>query len=99
MLRHLRFVIFVLLSVSLPNVSASPSSERERSATPRGMTTRSKVTASFRGKDYVAEYEIKGGVLTVFFEGKSKSRRILGVETEFLAWKLLIEMIHETALK
>lgn len=59
------------------------------------MTTRSKVTANFRGKDYVAEFEINGGVLTVFFEGKSKSRRILGVKTEFLAWKLLIEMVRE----
>jgi hypothetical protein len=63
------------------------------------MATRSEVTANFRGKEYVAEYEINGGVLSVFFGGKSKSRRILGVKTEFLAWKLLIEMVRETTPK
>jgi len=57
------------------------------------MPPRSSLTVTFRGKEYVGEYEIEGATLRVFFNGSSKARRLKGSNPEFLARLLLIELI------
>lgn len=57
------------------------------------MSARSPISVDIKHKKYTGEYEIDGGVLYVFFEGRSKSCVITGSGTELLARLSLIELI------
>jgi hypothetical protein len=58
------------------------------------MAVRSSLTLTFKGKKHAGEYEIDGGVLSVFFEGRSKTSVITGTNPELLARLLLIELVY-----
>ena len=51
------------------------------------------VTVIVKGKNYAGEYQIDGGLLRVFFDGKSKTASANSANPEFLARLLLIELV------
>ena len=57
------------------------------------MAERLSLTVPFKGKDYTGEYEIDGGQVRVFFEGRSKSIKLNSSSPEFQARLLLIELV------
>jgi hypothetical protein len=58
------------------------------------MALRSPLTVTFRGKDYAGEYEIDGSLVRVFFEERSKTRKLNSSSNpEFFARLLLIELV------
>lgn len=59
------------------------------------MALRSQVSLDIRNKNYTGEYEIAGGVLHVFFEGRNKSSAFTGPNPELLARLLLIELVFQ----
>jgi hypothetical protein len=57
------------------------------------MSSRSPISVDIKHKKYTGEYEINGGVLCVFFEGRSKSSSITDHGPELLARLVLIELV------
>jgi hypothetical protein len=58
------------------------------------MGARSPLTVTFKRKDYVGEYEIDGGLVRVFFEGRTKTTKLnASSNPELLARLLLIELV------
>ena len=58
------------------------------------MGAKSPLRVTFRRKDYVGEYEIDGGLVRVFFEGRNKTTKLnASSEPELLARFLLIELV------
>ena len=59
------------------------------------MPARSPISVDIRHKKYTGEYELDHGVLSVFFEGQSRSSAITGPSPELLARLLFIELIFQ----
>lgn len=59
------------------------------------MSTRSPISVDIKHRQYTGEYEISGGVLYVFYEGRSKSSVVIDPSPELLARLLLIEMVFQ----
>jgi hypothetical protein len=59
------------------------------------MSERSPISVDISRKNYSGEYEIDGGILYVFFEGRSKSSAIMSPGPELLARLLLIELVFQ----
>ena len=61
---------------------------------PQCQAARLPLSVIFRGQKYVGEYEISGGRVRVFFEGRNKTTKLGGSSNpEFLARLLLIELV------
>ena len=54
---------------------------------------RTKVTVTLSNQEYVGEYELKGGALHVFFDGKYKVVQSKGIEPGLMARLLLIDLV------
>ena len=59
------------------------------------MSARSAISVDIKHKHYRGEYEIDGGVLYVFFEGRSRSSAVMSPGPELLARLLLIELVFQ----
>lgn len=59
------------------------------------MPARSPISIDIKHKKYTGEYELHQGVLSVFFEGQSRSSAITGPSPELLARLLFIELIFQ----
>lgn len=59
------------------------------------MPARSPISIDIKHKKYTGEYELDQGVLSVFFEGQSRSSAITGPSPELLARLLFIELIFQ----
>jgi hypothetical protein len=59
------------------------------------MSARSPISVDIKHKNYTGEYEIEGGVLYVFFEGRSRSSAVMSPGPELLARLLLIELVFQ----
>jgi hypothetical protein len=57
------------------------------------MSARLPISVDIKRKNYAGEYEINGGVLHVFFDGRSQSSAAIGSSPELLARLLLIELV------
>jgi hypothetical protein len=57
------------------------------------MATRRTVTVTLKDQEYVGEYELKDGLLRVFFDGKYKETGHKGVEPVLMAKLLLIDLV------
>jgi hypothetical protein len=57
------------------------------------MSARLPISVDIKRKNYAGEYEIDGGVLRVFFDGRSQSSAAIGSSPELLARLLLIELV------
>jgi hypothetical protein len=65
-----------------------------RSREEAGMSERSPLKVSFKGKYYAGEYEIDGSLVRVFFEERNKTTKLNSSSNpEFLARLLLIELV------
>ena len=60
------------------------------------MPVRSAISVDIERKKHTGEYEIDGGVLYVFFEGRSASSAVTSPGPELLARLLLIELVFQT---
>jgi hypothetical protein len=58
--------------------------------------TRSPISVDIKFKTYGGEYEIDGGILSVFFDGRSTSTALMSPSAEVLARLLLIDLIFQT---
>ena len=59
------------------------------------MPARSPISVDIKHKKYTGEYELDRGVLSVYFEGQSRSSAITGPSPELLARLLFIELIFQ----
>lgn len=59
------------------------------------MSTRLSVSVDIKHKQYNGEYEIDGGILYVFFEGRNKSSAAMSPSPDLVARLLLIELIFQ----
>ncbi len=57
------------------------------------MPARSPVSIDIKHKQYTAEYELDHGILSVFFEGQSRSSAVTGPSPDLIARLLFIELI------
>src|SRR6185312_8590879 len=54
------------------------------------------ISIDIKHKNYAGEYEIDGGILYVFFQGRSTSSAVVSPGPELLARLLLIDLIFQT---
>jgi len=47
----------------------------------------------FKGHQYEGEYEVEGSIVWVFFEGRSKARKMMTTNPELAARLLLVELL------
>jgi hypothetical protein len=59
------------------------------------MASRSPIALDLKHKKYAGEYEIDGGILHVFFEGRSNSSAVIDRDPELLARLLLVELVFQ----
>lgn len=60
------------------------------------MSARAPVSVDIKFKTYGGEYEVDGGILYVFFDGRSTSTAVMNSSAEVLARLLLIDLIFQT---
>jgi hypothetical protein len=60
------------------------------------MSIRSPISIDIKRKNYAGEYEIDGGILYVFFQGRSTSSAVVSPGPELVARLLLIDLIFQT---
>jgi len=59
------------------------------------MSARLPISVDIKRKNYAGEYEVDGGVLHVFFDGRSESSAVMSPGPELLARLLLIELVFK----
>jgi hypothetical protein len=62
------------------------------------MGSRAAIAVTFKGKKYTGEYEISGGLIRVFFDGRSRVALVKGPDAELLARIIFIELLSEAEL-